>query len=95
MNSVQRFCNIKTKILLKKYKFMEICFCFQQCQDIIIHVKTIHLVHAFFFIFTDIKNVSRKELSSAFQTAIKDLPNGNVKEAIEAQFEKYLGDFER
>lgn len=49
----------------------------------------------FFFIFTDIKNVSRKELSSAFQTAIKDLPNGDVKEAIEAQFEKYLGDFER
>lgn len=43
----------------------------------------------------DIKNVSRKELSSAFQTAIKDLPNGDVKEAIEAQFEKYLGDFER
>lgn len=49
----------------------------------------------FFFIFTDIKNVSRKELSSAFQTAIKDLPKGDVKEAIEAQFEKYLGDFER
>lgn len=43
----------------------------------------------------DIKNVSRKELSSAFQTAVKNLPNGDVKEAIEAQFEKYLGDFER
>lgn len=49
----------------------------------------------FSFFFTDIKNVSRKELSSAFQTAIKDLSNGDVKEAIEAQFEKYLGDFER
>lgn len=85
MNSVQRFCNIKTKILIKKYKFMEICFCFQQCQDIIIHVIT----------FTDIKNVSRKELSSAFRTAVKNLPNGDVKEAIEEQFEKYLGDFER
>lgn len=43
----------------------------------------------------DIKNVSRKELSSAFQTAVKNLQNGDVKEAIEAQFEKYLGDFER
>lgn len=43
----------------------------------------------------DIKNVSRKELSSAFRTAVKNLPNGDVKEAIEAQFEKYLGDFER
>lgn len=73
---------------------MEICFCFQQCQDIIIHVITIHSTCQF-FIFTDIKNVSRKELSSAFQTAVKNLPNGDVKEAIEAQFEKYLGDFER
>lgn len=43
----------------------------------------------------DIKNVSRKELSSAFRTAVKNLSNGDVKEAIEAQFEKYLGDFER
>lgn len=43
----------------------------------------------------DIKNVSRKELSSAFRTSVKNLPNGDVKEAIEAQFEKYLGDFER
>lgn len=94
MNSVQRFCNIKTKILIKKYKFMEICFCFQQCQDIIIHVITIHSTSSF-FIFTDIKNVSRKELSSAFRTAVKNLSNGDVKEAIEAQFEKYLGDFER
>lgn len=94
MKSVQRFCNIKTKILLKKYKFMEICFCFQQCQDIIIHVITIHSTWEF-FIFTDIKNVSRKELSSAFRTAVKNLPNGDVKEAIEEQFEKYLGDFER
>lgn len=47
------------------------------------------------FIFTGIKNVSRKELSSAFQTAINNLPKSDVKEAIEAQFEKYLGDFER
>lgn len=73
---------------------MEICFCFQQCQDIIIHVITIHSTCQF-FIFTDIKNVSRKELSSAFRTAVKNIPNGDVKEAIEAQFEKYLGDFER
>ncbi|XP_061162701.1 uncharacterized protein LOC133171923 [Saccostrea echinata] len=43
----------------------------------------------------DIKNVSRKDLGSAFRSAINNLPNGKVREEIESQFESYLSELQR
>ncbi|XP_062601494.1 dentin sialophosphoprotein-like isoform X2 [Saccostrea cucullata] len=43
----------------------------------------------------DIKNVSRKDLSTAFRSAINNLPNTEVREEIEYQFESYLNELQR